>query len=285
MDAKTVSALFVKTSPYSVSINGALAKEIGLNESIVLLQLDYLITTHPHERDGKMWTYQSTRDMKERYFPWWGLATINRTIQSLEELGLIHVGNYNKASYDRTRWFAMNIEGLSKLHSLRVIECEPEPPVEDDDDEYGTASTQNGTPSTQNGTASAQDGTTIPQKSSQRPTQKKNKTAGAKAPAAKSDPRSKHPIIQAIRNVTARYPAKPQYGPLIDAVGDRPIDESLLKTCYDAWVLKGWNPSNYAWVTEWYVKGGPQGRQTNNAPVDHDMSEWAVIAAQYRGPA
>ena len=60
-----------------------LAKEIGLNESILLLQLDYLISisTTPMKKE-RYWTFQSIRKLAEEYFPFWGKSTINRAINN-----------------------------------------------------------------------------------------------------------------------------------------------------------------------------------------------------------
>ena len=65
-----------------------LAEEIGLNESLLLLQLDFLIAISNHEQEGQRWTYQSVTDI-EKIFPFWSRATINRVIKSLENRGLL----------------------------------------------------------------------------------------------------------------------------------------------------------------------------------------------------
>ncbi len=114
--------LLTFNDPHPMRIDRDLAKEIGLNESIVLLQLEYLISISGNERDGRMWTYQSLTDLHETYFPWWSLMTIQRTLKSLEKNGLIIVGNYNKLGYDRTQWFALNEEGINKLHSVAIYQ-------------------------------------------------------------------------------------------------------------------------------------------------------------------
>ncbi len=94
--------------------------EIGFNESLVLLQLEFLISISDHVIDGQVWTYQSYQDLKDRYFPWWSIATISRTMKSLEEKGLIISGNFNRAGFDRTQWYALNEEGLRSLESIRL---------------------------------------------------------------------------------------------------------------------------------------------------------------------
>jgi predicted alpha-1,6-mannanase (GH76 family) len=57
-------------------------------------------------------------------FPFWSRATINRVINSLENRGLINVGNFNRKKYDKTRWFAINIGEATKLKSIKVVKRE-----------------------------------------------------------------------------------------------------------------------------------------------------------------
>jgi len=121
-----------------------LAVEIGLNESIMLLQIAFWINQSNNLRDGQWWTYQSVRDMQQKAFPYWSLATINRTVAALEAAGFICVGNYNAAKFDRTRWLALNPEALARLTSIKVV-------------------FQNDTRTTQNDTRTTQNDTTIPE--------------------------------------------------------------------------------------------------------------------------
>lgn len=111
---------FTLNDPYSMRICAELAEEIGFNESVVLLQLEYLIgisTTEEH--DGELWTYQSLEELRV-FFPWWSIATIHRIVKSLEAKNLIKTGNYNKLAFDRTQWFAINWVECNKLNSITV---------------------------------------------------------------------------------------------------------------------------------------------------------------------
>jgi hypothetical protein len=160
--------VFTLNEPNAPRLNPALAAEIGLNESIVFLQMEFLIAICHHEYEGKRWTYQSVTDL-ERIFPFWSRATINRTIQSLEAKRLICIGNFNKAKYDRTRWFAVDLDQAAQLKSLRVAVSDTRSPQGD------TAATQNGTGSTQIETPSAQNETTIPESTTEIITENNNK--------------------------------------------------------------------------------------------------------------
>lgn len=112
--------MFVPNNPLALRICPELASEIGLNESIILLQLEFLISISNHYIDGRRWTYQSIRELKEKYFPFWNESTIKRTLSKLISLGLITRGNYNKASYDKTNWYAMVYDNVKNLASISI---------------------------------------------------------------------------------------------------------------------------------------------------------------------
>lgn len=112
--------IFTLNNPQAPRLCPELAKEIGLNESLVFLQIEYWIAISDNERDGRKWTYQSTSAMKEQAFSFWSEDTIQRAIKSLVRKNLIIEGEYNKKSYDRTKWYAINFEGVEKLESISV---------------------------------------------------------------------------------------------------------------------------------------------------------------------
>lgn len=117
--------ILIPNQPTGTRIFPDLAVEIGLNESMLLLQLEFWISISGHEYDGQQWTYQSTRGM-QKTFPYWSHTTINRTIKSLLDKDLIiDTREFNEKSYDKTRWFALNHTGLSKLKSIRIDDFEP----------------------------------------------------------------------------------------------------------------------------------------------------------------
>jgi DnaD/phage-associated family protein len=109
------------TAPIMLRVIPELAEEIGLNPSLVLLQLTYWIRISDNERDGRNWTFQSLRGMKRAAFPFWSVMTIDRAIQQLVKRDLVIVrDDLNKRKGDNTRWFALNPDGLAKLHSVSL---------------------------------------------------------------------------------------------------------------------------------------------------------------------
>jgi hypothetical protein len=76
---------------------------------------------------------------------------------------------------------------------------------------------------------------------------------------SQADPRSQHPAIQAVREITARYPDKTLWDAIIDTLGET-FDGHRLRECWKAWRLKGFSPTNYSWITEWYANGITNGQ-------------------------
>jgi len=116
--------VFNLNSPPGPRINIELAKEIGFARSIIFLQIEFLISICDHFKDGKWWTYQTSRGLAKDFFPWWTHTTVDRHLRQLIDKQYLHEGNYNKRKYDRTRWFAINFEGCRKLRSITIIERE-----------------------------------------------------------------------------------------------------------------------------------------------------------------
>lgn len=125
--SKVVSAPAVEIEFKDVQmlrLNPSLAKEIGLNESIVFLQIQFWIKGSNNVRDGQRWTYQTLEKMHSDAFPFLSVPTIDRVIHSLVSKGLIVVGNYNARKSDRTRWFALNVENARKLSAIIISQNE-----------------------------------------------------------------------------------------------------------------------------------------------------------------
>lgn len=161
---KARKRLLTFNDPQPLRIDRRLAIEIGFLESVVLLQLEFLISISHNERDGQFWTYHTLKQLKERHFPWLSQATICRTIQELENKGLIVRGHYNRSGFDRTQWFALNYEGIDRLQSVRIGEDAPilhcAKPV-----------LQDGTPVLRSATSLLQDEVTIPEITPEKPTE------------------------------------------------------------------------------------------------------------------
>jgi len=102
----------------SMLVIPSLATAIGLNEAIILQQVHYWLTIAAEKgnnfKDGYYWTYNSIRQWQEQ-FPWWSKNTIRRTLDKLEAEGLLVIGCYNKLNIDRTKWYRIDYDALSRF--------------------------------------------------------------------------------------------------------------------------------------------------------------------------
>lgn len=120
---RLVNLLF-KESP--LVINKTLAKTIGLNEAIVLLQLNYWIKNNEDNKknfkDGCYWTFNSIKNWHEQEFSFWSYATVKRVFSDLEKMKLIIAGNYNDEKRDKTKWYTIDYDKLEKLLEENINE-------------------------------------------------------------------------------------------------------------------------------------------------------------------
>ena len=121
--------IYTASNPTVTRIIPDLAVEIGLNESIILLQISFWLMTSNNEQEGKYWTFQSLRDMREKAFPYWSHETIRRTIKNLKDAGYILIGSFNKRKGDNTQWFALEPDKCSQLKSVLCHEAVEEKAV------------------------------------------------------------------------------------------------------------------------------------------------------------
>jgi len=99
---------------YPILVLPKLAEKIGLNEAIILQQIHYWLKDSKHKYDNKNWIYNSFSEWQKQ-FPFWSVITIKRTIYSLEKKKLLYVGNYNKAKFDKTKWYSINYQCLEDM--------------------------------------------------------------------------------------------------------------------------------------------------------------------------
>ncbi len=118
------SRLLMKEQP--LVVDRTLATLIGLNEALVLQQIEYWVniketsdkkgkrTIKENYADGFYWTYNTVEGWAEE-FPFWSRDTVKRTLKKLRDNNYVVTGNYNGEAYDRTLWYRVNHEELIKL--------------------------------------------------------------------------------------------------------------------------------------------------------------------------
>lgn len=91
-----------------------LAAKIGLNEAILLQQLQYWIDKSKNLVNGHIWVYR-TYDQWAQEFPFWCRRTIASILKNLKEKNLIIIGQFSQDKSDRTIWYRLNKEQVDKL--------------------------------------------------------------------------------------------------------------------------------------------------------------------------
>jgi len=100
------------------TFNSETAKAVGVDGAIMLKNIHYWIlknkANNKHFYDDNYWTYNSIKAF-ESLFPFWSNKQITRILKKLIDDGYLIAGNYNKQSYDRTKWYAITQKGYSIL--------------------------------------------------------------------------------------------------------------------------------------------------------------------------
>ena len=112
-----MSKLLIDEPPLQVL--PSLATAIGLNEAIVIQQIHYWIKLKQGKiHDGERWIYNSYPKWKEQ-FPFWSVATIQRTFTSAEAQGVL-LKRQDKG-FNRQKWYRID---YIKLESTIISKCD-----------------------------------------------------------------------------------------------------------------------------------------------------------------
>lgn len=93
-----------------------LAENIGLNEAIVLQQINYWITRDGGgvNHDGRKWIYNTLTQWREQ-LPFMSESTIKRSMNALKELGFIDVQQLSGDGRDRTNYYTVNRQKVADV--------------------------------------------------------------------------------------------------------------------------------------------------------------------------
>lgn len=93
---------------HSISVEDAV--KYGSDEALVLYHIRWWIDHNEKNktnfRDGRYWTYNSVQAFAQQ-FPYFSEKQMRRILESLEKQGVILTSNYNKAGFDKTKWYAL----------------------------------------------------------------------------------------------------------------------------------------------------------------------------------
>jgi uncharacterized phage protein (TIGR02220 family) len=130
---------FKKIKQMNHSFNIEVAKKYGVEYAIILENMSWWIAKNKankkHFYEGRYWTYNSAKAFSE-LFPYWSVHQIGRFLRDLETKGLIVSGNFNKAGYDKTKWYSVNDTIILQICNIECVKlhnpsCENAQPIPD----------------------------------------------------------------------------------------------------------------------------------------------------------
>ena len=105
-------------------IQPEIAVRVGLNEAIVLQQVNYWLVINEKKnhnfKEGHYWTYNTFKEWQSQ-FPFWSVRTLKTIVKKLEQSGLLISANFNKMKTDRTKWYRINYDAFT-MQSAEVAQ-------------------------------------------------------------------------------------------------------------------------------------------------------------------
>lgn len=140
MSTRNHSRLLLDEEPLQVL--PSLAKAIGINDAILLQQINYWlkIASKAGDKrkfiDGRWWTYGAYREWQTQ-LSWLTLEGLRRIIYRLEKLKLLESKQHNLATGDARKWYTIDYEKVDALFPEEEAQAEPEPEAEVDEGASG----------------------------------------------------------------------------------------------------------------------------------------------------
>lgn len=113
MTITSSSRLLINENPLQVLPSLAVALK-NINEAIMLQQVQYWLSRSTKVFEGRRWVYNTIDDWKVQ-FPWMTEKTIRNRFSSLIEKQVIITSNFNRAGFDRTKWYTIDYDKLNSL--------------------------------------------------------------------------------------------------------------------------------------------------------------------------
>lgn len=112
-----------------IMFSALVANEVGVNGAIILQNFAFWIMKNKAQNknyyDGHFWTYNGSKDLLKT-FPFWSRRTLEYEIRKLQSNDYLRVGNYNKMSLDKTKWYSLTEKSLQLLNKCNVQNCTSE---------------------------------------------------------------------------------------------------------------------------------------------------------------
>jgi hypothetical protein len=97
----------------SIALSPHMAIAFEISGALLIQQIHYWNVTNGHLKEGHRWCYNTHEQWAEQLMVY-GRTTIINKMKELEKLGIIIVGCFNKHGYDRTKWYRIDYDQLSK---------------------------------------------------------------------------------------------------------------------------------------------------------------------------
>ena len=98
----------------------------GVDKAVLLNNLKYWLdhakANGKKDFDGYFWTFNSSTAFSQ-LIPYMSAKKISRLLKELEEDSVIIVGNYNRANYDRTKWYTMPEYASQAISQIQEMDC------------------------------------------------------------------------------------------------------------------------------------------------------------------
>lgn len=105
--------LLISEPPLQVIPSLAVALK-NSDKAIILQQIHYWLQRSNNIVDGHRWVFNTAKGWQKQ-FPWITAKTVQRYLKDLCDRGLLITANYNKANFDRTKWYRIDYDALDKL--------------------------------------------------------------------------------------------------------------------------------------------------------------------------
>ena len=107
------NGLLISEPPLQVIPSLAVALKSS-DKAIMLQQIHYWLLRSKNIVDGHRWVFNTVKGWHEQ-FPWLAEKTVQRYLKDLCDKGLLITANYNKANFDRTKWYRIDYDALDNL--------------------------------------------------------------------------------------------------------------------------------------------------------------------------
>ena len=109
------------------SFSNVIAIALGVNEAIVLNQIDYWLDYNQRDKekrtthffDNRWWAFNTYEEWREHNFQFWSMSTIKRVFSGLEDRGqgkepIILSKKYDPKNGNHTKWYSIDYDALDE---------------------------------------------------------------------------------------------------------------------------------------------------------------------------